>query len=212
MTFCAPGDPKSPWCISMAAPTGGDVQALRGRGRSQPLEMWSSTPEPPCSSQPAPLHPPKPFTSPPGSQEAEKMASKSPEQGGVGGCGGSGVPGCLHPLSAAFPDLLHLKSGKGAIKAPWALAGRSVIVHLHARERMSNGSRHEGGITEPDYPTPALLPLPLSICLCGGLWDPSVQPCSGGHGKCTKDREQTKIYFCWPSHLITVRPQRYVPC
>lgn len=195
MTFCAPGDPKSPLCISVAAPARGDVPALRGQGISQPLEMWSRIPEPLCSSQPAPLHPPKPFTSPPVSQEAEKMASEGPERGV-----GSGVPGCLHPLSSAFPDLLRLKGGNRAIKAPWALAGRSVIVHLHARERMSNGSRHEGGITEPDYPTPALLPLPLSICLCGGSWDPSLQLYSSTDtGNASRIGNRRRFIFAGPA-------------
>lgn len=183
-------------------PCGDEAAHSLWRCGPAPLSLPAALSQPHCTLQnPSHLH-----------QVPRKQKKWQARALSKGGCGGSGVPGCLHPLSAAFPDLLHLKSGKGAIKAPWALAGRSVIVHLHARERMSNGSRHEGGITEPDYPTPALLPLPLSICLCGGLWDPSVQPCSGGHGKCTKDREQTKIYFCWPSHLITVRPQRYVPC
>lgn len=129
------------------------------------------------------------------SRKQKKMASEGPERGV-----GSGVPGCLHPLSAAFPDLLRLKGGNRAIKAPWALAGRSVIVHLHARERMSNGSRHEGGITEPDYPTPALLPLPLSICLCGGSWDPSLQLYSSTDtGNASRTGNRRRFIFAGPA-------------
>lgn len=72
--FGAPRDPRSPLCISVAAPVRGDVPAWQGQDVSQPLEMWSSIPEPPCSSQPAPapsktLHIPTSF---PGSRKNAK--------------------------------------------------------------------------------------------------------------------------------------------
>lgn len=93
----------------------------------------------------------------------------SSTKGKAGLSRGSPVPLCplLHPQSCA------LAGRDGATRA----LQRAVVAHLHAAERMSNGSRHGGGRSAPAQPPAALLPLP---CPCGrGFWEPSLQPCSG---------------------------------
>lgn len=126
-------------------------------------------------------------------RKQKKEATEGPEQG-PGEPGEPGSPGagslpwqCPHPAAraAAF-------SGREQGLLNHCELQRAVgrFAHLHARG-MSNGSRHEGGINEPDYTHTCNWRLcPCTICLHRLLWKPSPQPLLPA---CTRELHQGQV-------------------